>query len=130
MYRARGNAEDYRLVGGASGQNCSSPPTNRRYRTLIGAAQSETRHQLRAPRSRLAGTLKGARYGAQSISGADRKKPGGSFGETMNAVRIWLDHRDIRSTSFLPITQIDGGIGFEIGFNNAAQAQLFEHEFA
>jgi hypothetical protein len=49
MYRARGNAEDYRLVGGASGQNCSSPPTNRRYRTLIGAAQSETRHQLRAP---------------------------------------------------------------------------------
>ena len=35
------------------------------------------------------------------------RKPGGSFGETMNAVRIWLDHRDIRSTSFLPITQID-----------------------
>jgi hypothetical protein len=47
----------------------------------------------------------------------------------MNAVRIWLDHRDIRSTSFLPITQIDRGIGFEIGFNSAAQAQLFEHEF-
>ena len=58
------------------------------------------------------------------------RKPGGSFGETMNAVRIWLDHRDIRSTSFLPITQIDRGIGFEIGFNSAAQAQLFEHEFA
>jgi len=48
----------------------------------------------------------------------------------MNAVRIWLDHRDIRSTSFLPITQIDGGIGFEIGFNSAAEAQLFGHEFA
>jgi len=46
------------------------------------------------------------------------RKPGGSFGETMNAVRIWLDHRDIRSTSFLPITQIDGGIGFEIGFDS------------
>ena len=58
------------------------------------------------------------------------RKPGGSFGETMNAVRNWLDHRDIRSTSFLPITQIEGGIGFEIGFNSAAEAQLFEHEFA
>ena len=58
------------------------------------------------------------------------RKPGGSFGESMNAVRIWLDHRDIRSTSFLPITQIDGGIGFEIGFNNADEALLFEREFA
>jgi len=58
------------------------------------------------------------------------RKPGGSFGDTMNAVRIWLDHRDIRSTSFLPITQIDHGIGFEIGFSSAAEAQLFEHEFA
>jgi hypothetical protein len=58
------------------------------------------------------------------------RKPGGSFGETMNAVRIWLDHHEIRPTSFLPITQIDRGIGFEIGFNSAAEAQLFEHEFA
>jgi hypothetical protein len=58
------------------------------------------------------------------------RKPGSSFGESMNAVRIWLDHRDIRSTSFLPITQIDRGIGFQIGFNSAAEAQLFEHEFA
>jgi hypothetical protein len=31
---------------------------------------------------------------------------------------------------FLPITQIDRGIGFQIGFNSAAEAQLFEHEFA
>ena len=58
------------------------------------------------------------------------RKPGGSFAETMNAVRIWLNHRDIRSTSFLPITQIDRGIGFEIGFNSEAEAHLFEHEFA
>src|ERR1051326_4095475 len=36
VYRARGNGADYRLMRGASGQNCSSPPTNRRYRTLIG----------------------------------------------------------------------------------------------
>ena len=58
------------------------------------------------------------------------RKPGGSFGVTMNAVRIWLDHRDIRPTSFLPITQIDSGIGFEIGFNNEDEAHLFEREFA
>ena len=58
------------------------------------------------------------------------RKPGGSFGETMNAVRIWLDHRDIRSTSFLPITQIDSGVGFQIGFNREHDALLFEREFA
>ena len=58
------------------------------------------------------------------------RKPGGSFDETMNAVRIWLDHRHIRPTSFLAITQIDSGIGFEIGFNSEAEAHLFEHEFA
>jgi hypothetical protein len=28
------------------------------------------------------------------------RKPGGSFGDTVNAVRIWLDHRDIRPTFF------------------------------
>jgi hypothetical protein len=58
------------------------------------------------------------------------KKPGSSFGETMNAVRIWLDHREIRPTSFLPITQTDSGIGFAIGFNREDEAQLFEREFA
>jgi hypothetical protein len=58
------------------------------------------------------------------------RKPGSSFGEAMNAVRIWLDHRDIRPTSFLPITQIDSGIGFEIGFNSEDEALLFEREFA
>ena len=58
------------------------------------------------------------------------RTPGSSFGETMSAVRIWLDHRDIRPTSFLPITQIDSGIGFEIGFNKEDEAHLFEREFA
>ena len=48
----------------------------------------------------------------------------------MNAVRIWLDHREIRPTSFLPITQTDSGIGFAIGFNREDEAQLFEREFA
>ena len=58
------------------------------------------------------------------------KKAGSSFGETMSAVRIWLDHRDIRPASFLPITQIDSGIGFAIGFNSEDEAHLFEREFA
>jgi hypothetical protein len=57
-------------------------------------------------------------------------KEGGSFGEIMNAVRIWLDHRHIQPASFLPVTQIDSGIGFEIGFNSEDEAQLFEREFA
>ena len=58
------------------------------------------------------------------------RKPGRSFGETMSAVRIWLDHRDIRPASFLPITQIDSGIGFAIGFNSEDEAHLFAREFA
>ena len=56
--------------------------------------------------------------------------PASSFGETMSAVRIWLDHRDIRPTLFRPITQIDSGIGFQIGFKNEDEAHLFEREFA
>src|SRR5207237_8575587 len=48
-------------------KNCTPPPTNVRYRTLIGVLQSETRHQLRAPiRSRLTYLKEGARYGARS----------------------------------------------------------------
>ena len=58
------------------------------------------------------------------------RRPGSSFGEAMSAVRIWLDRRNIRPTSFLPITQIDSGIGFQIGFNNEDEAHLFEREFA
>jgi hypothetical protein len=58
------------------------------------------------------------------------RKPGRSFGETRSAVRIWLDHRDIRPTSFLPITQIDSGVGFAIGFNSEDEVHLFEREFA
>jgi hypothetical protein len=52
-------------------------------------------------------------------------KSGSSFGDTMNDLRSWLDHRKIQTPSFLPITQPDGGIGFEIGFNSEDEAPPF-----
>jgi len=55
--------------------------------------------------------------------------PGKSFGETMNEIRIWLDHRDITSVSFMPRAQANSGIGFEIGFNSEDEACRFELEF-
>jgi hypothetical protein len=57
-------------------------------------------------------------------------EPGGSFGETMNTVRTWLDHRHIRPVSFLPITNARSGVGFEISFNSEEEAHLFERDFA
>ena len=114
MYRARGNTKGYQSKYAASGQNCSSPPTNRRYRTLIGAAPVRDTAPTESPHA----------------PASPRSLPGGSFGETMNAVRIWLDHHEIRPTSFLPITQIDSGVGFQIGFNREHDALLFEREFA
>ena len=57
-------------------------------------------------------------------------EPRGSFGETMNTVRTWLDHRHIQPVSFLPITNARSGVGFEISFNSEQEAHLFEREFA
>ena len=57
-------------------------------------------------------------------------EPKGSFGETMNTVRTWLDHRHIQPVSFLPITNTRSGVGFEISFNSEEEAHLFEREFA
>jgi hypothetical protein len=58
------------------------------------------------------------------------RNQGGSFGETMNAVRIWLDHRHIRPASFNPVTNARSGVGFEISFNTEDEAHLFEQQFA
>ena len=55
--------------------------------------------------------------------------PGKPFGQTMNEVRIWLDHHQIESVSFMPVTQADEGIGFEIGFSREDQAYRFERDF-
>jgi len=56
--------------------------------------------------------------------------PKGSFGETMNTVRTWLDHRHIQPVSVKPVANARSGVGFEVGFNNQDEAHLFEREFA
>jgi len=56
-------------------------------------------------------------------------EPGGSFGETMNTVRTWLDHRHIQPASFNPVANARSGVGFEVGFNNQDEAHLFEEAF-
>ena len=58
------------------------------------------------------------------------KKPGRSFSNGMSDARSWLDQHQIESTSFKPITNAEGGIGFDIGFNTEDEASLFESDFA
>ena len=56
-------------------------------------------------------------------------KSGGSFGETMNAIRTWLDHRHIQPAAFTPVANPRSGVGFEVGFNSENEAHLFEEAF-
>ena len=58
------------------------------------------------------------------------KKPGRSFCNSMRDARSWLDHYQITATTFKTVTNAKGGIGFDIGFNTAAEASLFESDFA
>jgi hypothetical protein len=58
------------------------------------------------------------------------KKSDVSFGDIMNAIRTWLDHRNIEPVSFEPAAKADRGVGFEIAFNSEDEAHLFEREFA
>ena len=58
------------------------------------------------------------------------KKPDLSFGEIMNAIRTWLDHRRIEPVSFAPVAKAESNVGFEIAFNSEDEAQLFQREFA
>jgi hypothetical protein len=58
------------------------------------------------------------------------KKPERSFGETMNEIRMWLDHHNISSISFMPVAKADSGVGFEIGFSTEDEAFLFRNSFA
>ena len=39
------------------------------------------------------------------------KQPDRSFGEIMNAIRTWLDHRKIEPVSFEPVAKADRGVG-------------------
>jgi hypothetical protein len=55
------------------------------------------------------------------------KQPGGSsFGDTMNNIRSWLDHRKIQPASFNSVFNALSGVGFEIAFNGEDEAHLFE----
>jgi len=57
------------------------------------------------------------------------KQPGGlSFGETMNGIRSWLDHRQIEPASFKSVVNALSGVGFEISFNSEDEAHRFERE--
>jgi hypothetical protein len=55
------------------------------------------------------------------------KKPELSFGEIMNGIRTWLDHRKIEPVSFEPVAK--AGVGFEIAFKSEDEAHLFEEAF-
>jgi hypothetical protein len=50
---------------------------------------------------------------------------GTSFGLTMNDIRTWLDHHQIRLVDFKTIPRSFGGMGFEITFANHHDARLF-----
>jgi hypothetical protein len=52
------------------------------------------------------------------------KKPESSFGEIMNAIRTWLDHRKIEPISFQPVAKAESGVGFEIAFKSEDEAHL------
>jgi hypothetical protein len=54
------------------------------------------------------------------------KRPEGSFGETLNVIRFWLDHCKIQPVSFMPVANVRRGVGFEIAFNSEDEACLFE----
>ena len=60
------------------------------------------------------------------VSKNSRKVP---FGETMNNMRSWLDHRKIQPALFNSVFNALSGVGFEIGFNSEDEAELFERQF-
>jgi hypothetical protein len=48
----------------------------------------------------------------------------------MRDARSWLDHHQITAASFKPVTNTEGGIGFDIGFKTEDEAFLFASDFA
>jgi hypothetical protein len=53
-----------------------------------------------------------------------QKQPHGSFGETMNDIRSWLDHHKMQPVLFKAAAH-----GFEIGFASEDDAFTFRREF-
>jgi hypothetical protein len=58
-----------------------------------------------------------------------QKHPGRTFSDSMRDARSWLDNHQIEAVSFRPVTNAEGGVGFDIGFHTLGQANLFEREF-
>jgi len=104
-----------------------------RYSHLVGAPNGEVRAPTESQKqksSRLTGHReeRDMAFDRSFVMHAG-KKPGGSFGETMNDIRSWLDHRKIQPALFKPVASDRSGVGFEIGFNSEDEARLFEREF-
>jgi hypothetical protein len=53
---------------------------------------------------------------------------GSSLSTTMTDIRSWLDHRQIETVLFHPVSRY-GIIGFQIGFRTEDEAELFRQEF-
>jgi RNA polymerase sigma-70 factor (ECF subfamily) len=47
----------------------------------------------------------------------------------MNAIRSWLDHRQIEPASFKSVANAPSGAGFEVAFNSEEEAHAFDQEF-
>jgi hypothetical protein len=55
---------------------------------------------------------------------------GRPFGQTMNAIRSWLDSQKIQTTNFKIVPGADASRRFEIAFHQEHEAQRFRQEFA
>jgi hypothetical protein len=52
-----------------------------------------------------------------------------NLGNTMNAIRTWLDAEKIQPVDFRTVVG-HAGIGFEIGFRTEQEAERFQRRFA
>jgi hypothetical protein len=52
-------------------------------------------------------------------------KSGSSFGDTMNDLRSWLDHRKSKQRLSCRLPNLTAAFGFEIGFNSEDEAPPF-----
>lgn len=62
--------------------------------------------------------------------GARRKKAGTFLQQQHEGCSVLVGSPPNNGTSFKTVTNAKGGIGFDIGFNTAAEASLFESDFA
>jgi hypothetical protein len=54
---------------------------------------------------------------------------GKPFGETMNAIRMWLDSQKIQPTAFKVVPGASGQRGFVIAFGQEHEAERFRQQF-